>query len=243
MPRPLIGITMSRKKSSSGKRDLYGLLYPYVDAVRCQGGLPMLIPLGLQTDELRDLYDRADGLVLSGGGDIHPEQYGETITELCQQIDPERDELEFNLVRWAAAEGKPMLAICRGVQSMNVALGGTLWRDLATEVPSAAKHDFNPIYRRDQRAHGLTVMPGSRLAQLLQTTSAEVNSLHHQACNKLAPEIRQVAVAPDGIVEAAEISDHPYAVGVQWHPECIQDTPDQQGLFAGLVNASCHGHI
>ena len=243
MPRPLIGITMSRRKSSSGERDLYGVLYPYVEAVCGQGGLPMLIPLGLQMDELRDLYDRADGLVLSGGGDIHPEQYGDTLTELCTRIDPERDELEFALVRWAAAEGKPILAICRGIQSMNVALGGTLWRDLATELPNAAKHDYYPGYPRDKRTHNLSVTPDSRLAQLLQATSVEVNSLHHQACRKLAPDLRQVAAAPDRIVEAAEIPDHPYAVGVQWHPEWIQNTPDQQGLFAGLVNACGNGHI
>ncbi|MDP7644654.1 MAG: gamma-glutamyl-gamma-aminobutyrate hydrolase family protein, partial [Anaerolineales bacterium] len=83
----------------------------------------------------------------------------------------------------------------------------------------------------------------SRLAQLLQATSVEVNSLHHQACREVAPEMRQVAVAPDGIVEAAEIPNHPYAVGVQWHPEWIQNTPDQQGLFAGLVSACGNGHI
>jgi putative glutamine amidotransferase len=126
---------------------------------------------------------------------------------------------------------------------MNVALGGTLWRDLATEIPSAAKHDCYPSYPRDQRIHSLTVTPDSRLAHLLQDTSAEVNSLHHQACRDLAPDMRQVAVAPDGIVEAAEIPDHPYAVGVQWHPEWIQDTPDQRGLFAGLVNACGNGRI
>ena len=102
MPRPLIGITVSRRKSSSGERDLYGVLYPYVDAVRGQGGLPVLIPLGLQAVELRDLYDRVDGLVFSGGGDIHPEHYGYTLTDHCTRIDPERDEMEFTLVRWAA---------------------------------------------------------------------------------------------------------------------------------------------
>ena len=235
MPRPLIGITVSRRKSSSGERDLYGVLYPYVDAVRGQGGLPVLIPLGLQAVELRDLYDRVDGLVFSGGGDIHPDH--------CTRIDPERDEMEFTLVRWAAEEEKPMLAICRGVQSMNVALGGTLWRDLATEMPNAAKHNYYPDYPRNKRTHGLNVTPDSRLAQLLQATSVEVNSLHHQACREVAPEMRQVAVAPDGIVEAAEIPNHPYAVGVQWHPEWIQNTPDQQGLFAGLVSACGNGHI
>ena len=243
MPRPMIGITTSRQESNSGERDMYGVLYTYVEAVRKQGGLPIMIPLGLQTEEIRDLYDRADGLIFSGGGDVHPERYGDHLTELCKQIDPERDDLEFTLVRWAVAEGKPMLAICRGVQSMNVALGGTLWRDLATEVPSAAKHDYYPNYPRDRLTHRLTVTPDSRLAQLLQATSVEVNSLHHQACRELAPELRQVAVAPDGILEAAEIPSHPYAVGVQWHPEWIQDTADQQGLFAGLVNACGNGHI
>ncbi len=243
MPRPLIGITVSRRKSRSGERDLYGVLYPYVEAVRGQGGLPVLIPLGLQMDELRDLYDRADGLVLSGGGDIHPEHYGYTLTDHCTWVDPERDELEFALVRWASEEEKPMLAICRGIQSMNVALGGTLWRDLATELPNAAKHDYYPGYPRDTRTPSLSVTPDSRLAQLLQATPVGVNSLHHQACRELAPDLRQVAAAPDRIVEAAEIPDHPYAVGVQWHPEWIQNTPDQQGLFAGLVNACGNGHI
>ena len=243
MSRPLIGITVSRRKSSSGERDVYGVLSPYVDAVLCQGAIPMMIPLGIPTETLRNLYDLMDGLILSGGGDVHPKNYGGSLKGLCKQIDPDRDRLECELVQWATAEGKPILAICRGIQIMNVALGGTLWQDLATAVPGAAKHDYFPDYPRDKRVHRLTVTQDSKLAKWMQTTSMEVNSIHHQACRDLAPEMRKVAVSPDGFIEAAEIPNHSYALGVQWHPEWIQDTSDQKRLFSELVNTCRNGII
>ena len=122
-------------------------------------------------------------------------------------------------------------------------VGGTLWQDLATIVPRAAKHDYFPNYPRDKRVHRLTVTQDSKLAKLMQTTSTEVNSIHHQACRDLAPGIRKVAVSPDGIIEAAEIPNHPYALGVQWHPQWIQDPSDQKRLFSGLVNTCRNGII
>jgi len=118
----------------------------------------------MPTDALRELYDLTDGLILSGGGDVHPKNYGDSLTQFCKRIDFDRDKLECALVQWTAAEEKPILAICRGLQIMNVALGGTLWQDLATGVPSAAKHDCYPNHPRDKHTHSLAVTQDSRLA-------------------------------------------------------------------------------
>ena len=120
---------------------------------------------------------------------------------------------------------------------MNVALGGALWRDLADEVQTATKHDYRD-YPREVRSHLVSVKKGSQLAQAIRVTTVKVNSLHHQACKKIAPGVRTVSTAPDGVVKGVEVHTHPFALGVQWHPEWIQNTPDQQGIFSALIAAS-----
>ena len=139
MTRPLIGITTHRRNSDDGQRDVLGLAYYYVEAVRNNGGLPVLIPLGLNDDELRDLFIRFDGLLFSGGGDIDPAVFGGEMNETIYGLDEDRDRMEFSLLRWAAKEEKPFLGICRGVQVMNVALGGDLFTDIALEMEGSSK--------------------------------------------------------------------------------------------------------
>ena len=153
MTRPLIGITTHRRDSGEGKNDVFGLMVAYVDSVRNNGGLPVMVPLGQNEEELRELFTRLDGFVFSGGGDMHPGHFGATLHATMYGIDEDRDRVEMALIRWAVKEEKPFLGICRGAQVMNVALGGDLYGDIAGEAPQALKHDYFPGFPRAHIAH------------------------------------------------------------------------------------------
>jgi len=238
--RPLIGCTTYRKTADQDPPiELFGLMPTYVDAIVAAGGVPILIPLGLSDEALQAIFERVDGLLLPGGGDIEPEFYrGQPHTSLWG-IDRDRDRVEFFMARAAVAQPKPLLAICRGHQVFNVALGGTLWVDVSSQMPDAIKHDYFGVHPRNYAAHSVKLQPNSKLSLCLGRDQTDVNSLHHQGIRDLAPELAAVAVAPDGLVEAVEIVGHPFAIGVQWHPEnLIHDDPAMLSLFKGLVAAS-----
>jgi len=220
--RPLIGLPMARDRSPR----FYGLAIfiqnqTYVRALAEAGAAPMSIPLNLDETVLRAIYERLDGLFLPGGEDMSPESYGENPHELLGPTDPERDRTELTLARWALAEGKPIMAVCRGIQVLNVATGGTLFQDILTERPDSEKHDyFPPQFARNRISHEMRVENGTLLSRALDPNAVHsVNSMHHQAIKALGEGLRPSAVAPDGVVEALEYQDHPFAVGVQWHPE------------------------
>ncbi len=237
--RPLIGITVHRRETDDGKKEVFSLMSYYIDSVRRNGGLPVMIPLGLDDPELRDLYERLDGMVISGGGDMSPELCGAELHESIYGMDADRDRIELNLIQWAAKEEKPFLGICRGVQVMNVALGGTLYGDIAAHAPGhPLKHNWFPGYPRDKLAHPVAVTEETRLAKILGSPIVEVNSLHHQAINAPAPGVEVAARAPDGVIEAIELPGRRFALGVQWHPECLQDKSEMRALFAELVKAA-----
>lgn len=223
----------------------YGQNQAYVRAVLRAGGAPWLLPPIGQGDTalLRSMYERCDGLLLPGGEDVDPALYGQAARRETNKTSPDRDEMELALARWAVEEGRPLLAICRGIQVLNVALGGTLYQDIAAQRHEAGKHDHYPNLPRDLLVHRVLVEPGSRLADLWAGLSPDpwVNSLHHQAVCDVAPRLRAAAHALDEIVEAAEVQDHPFALAVQWHPEELADRdPHSQRLFAALVEA-CRG--
>jgi len=215
--RPLIGITCATHSTESGRR-WFGLYQSYAKAVALVGGAPVLIPsLGAEeTDSLRPLFDSLDGLLLPGGADIQPSCYGAEPHPQLGAVDPPLDETELQLGRWALDEQKPVLGICRGQQTLNVAAGGNLYQDIPTELPGALTHRVDP---RDAIAHQIVVAPDSRLADLLGATEVPVNSLHHQAVRDVAPVFEVVARAPDGVIEGLEHPDHPFAISVQFHPE------------------------
>ncbi|MCA9962103.1 MAG: gamma-glutamyl-gamma-aminobutyrate hydrolase family protein [Anaerolineales bacterium] len=235
--KPLIGCTTYRVRTEF---TVFALRPAYVRAIQAAGGIPVLIPLGLEEDDLQAIFARIDGLLIPGGGDIEPAQYhGQSDHDLVKGIDIDRDRIEAQIVRWAVGQRKPMLAICRGHQIFNVALGGSLWEDIYTQMPAAIVHDFVNSQPRHHLAHAVTVQAQSRLAAQMGATSAQVNSLHHQGIRELAAELTAVAHAPDGLIEAVEIPDHPYAIGVQWHPEDLAPTdPAMAALFQGLIEAS-----
>jgi len=237
--RPLIGITTHRRDSDVGQQDLLALMPQYVDSVRHNGGLPVLVPLGLADDELHDLFERLDGLVISGGGDMQADLAGADAHPSIYGIDPDRDRIELNLIRWAVDDEKPFLGICRGAQVMNVALGGTLYGDIAAHAPNKPlKHNWFPGFPRNLLAHPIAVTEETRLAEILGAPLMEVNSLHHQAIKEAGPKVEVAAHAPDGIIEAIEVPGHKFALGVQWHPEWLQDQPAMRALFMELVKAA-----
>ena len=181
-----------------------------------------------------------DALVLTGGGDVHPRFYGETPHATFSAAEPGRDEFELALVRVAIDRGLPVLAICRGVQVLNVGAGGSLVQDIETEVPGALVHRVETT--PSAIAHEVWVTSGTTLATLLADRIEEdallVNSRHHQAVKKLAPGFIASATAPDGVIEAIERPDLPFCVGVQWHPENFWRTGEFRALFEGLLKVA-----
>jgi putative glutamine amidotransferase len=244
--RPVIGIATQTLDAISGERPASWFVGQcYVRALTEAGALPWLIPL-LSDDEatLRAICDRLDGVFLTGGVDVDPSLYGEERHALCDRGDPARDATEMALVRWAAAEDKPLLGICRGIQAINVACGGSLYQHVAEQHPAAIKHDWFSAagHARDYLAHEVHLRPGSRLARVLGAGPLRVNSMHHQAIRRLAPGLVVAATAPDGLIEAVERPANRYFVGVQWHPEELTCTqPAMRRLFADFIDAARQG--
>jgi putative glutamine amidotransferase len=238
--KPVIGCTSYRKLVQQATPfAVYGAAPAYVEAVLAAGGIPLLIPLGLGRDDVVALVEQIDGLILTGGGDVAPNRYQGQYHPAVKDVDTERDRVEFMLVEQVMARRKPLLAICRGCQLFNVALGGTLWEDIAAQMAGALIHDLNNVQPRNHLGHTVAIEADSALAGYLGKTSSWVNTLHHQAIRELAPGLRSTAVAPDGLIEGVEIPNHPYAIGVQWHPEClVGDDPAMLSLFKGLVETA-----
>lgn len=238
--RPVIGLTTYRKIADQDPPiELFGIMPSYVEAITAAGGIPFLIPLGLSEDDLAVLLGRVDAMLLPGGGDIEPSLYQHEMDSTMWGVDPDRDRVEFFMVRTAVAQQKPMLAICRGLQVFNVALGGTLYRDLHTYKAEAIKHDYYRVHPRNYLSHTIELEGDSLVARRLGKTQTWVNSLHHQGIRDLAPDLRAAGYAPDGLIEAIELPGHPFAVGVQWHPEnLLQDDPAMLALFTGLVETA-----
>ena len=238
---PVIGITSRNDHSGKWKGyELCGQGLAYARSVTLAGGAPVLIPLDLGEAAWRSIYERLDGLLLPGGVDVNPAYYGEAPHERLGQVDDPLDQAELVLARWALEDRFPVLAICRGIQLINVAAGGTLYQDLPTLLPGALPHACNaPTYPRAYRAHALRIDPDSRIAATLGATECRVNSRHHQAVKDAAPAFAITARAPDGVIEGIEHREAPFIVGVQWHPESLAaGDPQMLALFEALVDAS-----
>jgi putative glutamine amidotransferase len=177
--------------------------------------------------------------MLTGGEDIGPAHYGQRPEAWTGQADEERDRSELGLVRRWLATGKPLLAICRGHQLLNVASGGALYQEISTYIPNALDHGYVPGRPMEQAVHVVNIEPESRLSEVLDAIRVEVNSAHHQAVVKPGENLRIVARASDGVVEATEDPDHPFCLSVQWHPEAMLKISDSMlPLFAAFVEAA-----
>ncbi len=242
--RPVIGIATQTQEPIPGELPRVWIMgQKYIHVLRTVGALPWLIPL-LQDDEdtLRAIYERLDAVFLTGGVDVDPSTYQETRTSLCGVTDPERDWTEVRLIRWALEDGKPLLGVCRGIQAINVACGGTLYQDLTAQYPNAIKHDYFPTptqWSRDYLAHDITIDPQSRLGAILGAERLLVNSMHHQGVQRLAPGLRPSAFAPDGLIEGFEGTNGSFVLAVQWHPEELAATHEpMRRLFSAFVEAA-----
>ncbi len=238
--KPLIGCTTYRKVADQAQPiDILGLMPTYLKAIEAAGGIPVMIPLGLSDEDLCAAVSQMDGILLPGGGDIEPSIYEGRNHPTVAGIDVDRDRVEITVARAAVSQQKPLLAICRGLQVLNVALGGSLWEDVELLMPQAMHHEHVHSHPRNYLAHNVTIEPASLLAKQLEMTETAVNSLHHQGIRRLAADLRATAVAPDGLIEGVEVINHPFALGVQWHPEnLIHNAPHMLGLFRGLVEAA-----
>jgi putative glutamine amidotransferase len=247
MQRPLILISPHTETEGTELPDAaISLSFRYSDAVIGAGGLPFVLPCTTDRATIADAVARSDGVLLSGGEDVIPGRYGGHFPPEIQQSIVEavggRDEFEVTLIQETLKQGRPLLAICRGIQILNVALGGSLIADIPQQCPGALKH--NRQDERFQPVHDVLVEPDSTLARLAEVQPLAVNSTHHQAIDRVAPSLRVVARSPDGIVEGLEWADGehcpvPFLVAVQYHPERLWDRyPPHHRLFQGFL-ANC----
>ena len=230
MKKPMIGVL----PLVDVQRESLWMLPNYMDAVTASGGLPIMLPLTANPAELEQLCALCDGFLFTGGQDVDPTLYGAEKLPECGELSRERDAMEARLLRLAMAARKPIFGICRGIQVMNAALGGTLYQDLPSQHPSQVRHVMTRPY--DAQIHTVT-LSGS-LAELLGTAEMGVNSLHHQAVRDIAPGMEVMAVAPDGIVEGMRLRNYPFLWAVQWHPEfSFRTDARSRKLFAAFLAA------
>ncbi len=237
MPAPIIGITAGRSQNEKNT-SVISLTEAYVIAVLRAGGIPVIIPTGLNQDHLETLVSHIHGLIITGGPDIDPARFNGESHPRIRGVDVDRDNMEVDLTHQAVDLGKPFMGICRGLQIVNVALGGSLYTDLQDQFPTHPKHDFYPDWPRDHIAHTVTVRPGSLLENIVRIPTLEVNSLHHQGIKILAPGLVSDATAPGDLIESIEVPNHPFGLAVQWHPEWMPTSLPMQALFRALVEAS-----
>jgi len=232
--RPAIGITIGYDDRRAG---LHALREDYVKSVERAGGLPLVLAPGVPGDA-GDLLDRLDGLVLTGGSDVDPALYGQPPDPKLGPVIRARDDFELALAREAVIRDAPILAICRGHQVLNVARGGTLVQDIPSVVVGGVEHDAR--CERWERSHEVRVLQNTRLREILGRETVAVNSFHHQAVDRLGEGLVVSAYsAGDRVVEAIEMPDRRFVVGVQWHPESFWNRPDGFGaLFQALVVAA-----
>lgn len=234
---PLIGITTSVTVGKTPERAYVN--GAYIPAVQAAGGIPVLLTPHFSREVQAALWARLDGLVLTGGGDIEPARFGEAPHPAVDDVSPARDDLEIGLTRRALADDVPLFAICRGIQVLNVAFGGTLVQDIAGAMPGALAH--SQTAPRHEATHRVKVLgEGTRLGRVLGALEVDVNSMHHQAIKRLGEGLCPVAWAPDGVIEGVEMpGEDRFVLGVQWHPEeLVGHDSGARNLFAAIVEAA-----
>ena len=233
--RPLIGITPLHDP----RRGRLWILPHYPAALEEAGALPVLLPLTDDGEVLDQLSGRLDGLLLSGGHDVDPALYGQELLPCCGPLSPAKDRAELALLERFLRLDKPVLALCRGMQLLNVHLGGTLYQDLDTQFPTRVTHRQQPPY--DLPVHAVSVRPGGLLYRIVGREQLAVNSYHHQAVRDTASPLSVQARAPDGIVEAVALPGARFVLGVQWHPEAMpREDESAAAIFSAFLSA-CGG--
>ena len=205
------------------------MLPGYMNGLKQAGAMPVMLPLADSISDVEMLADMCDGFLFTGGQDVDPALYGAEKTKLCGEVSPERDKTERLLLDTAMKRDMPVLGICRGIQFINVALGGTLWQDIPAQFSDKLIHCQKPPY--DIPVHDVTVAEDSPLYELLQKEHIAVNSYHHQGVRELSSKLKCMASAPDGLVEAVYAPDHKFLWAVQWHPEFSYETDENSRLI------------
>ncbi|MGH7616069.1 MAG: gamma-glutamyl-gamma-aminobutyrate hydrolase family protein [Gemmatimonadaceae bacterium] len=244
--RPVVGVPTQTLQTLGGVSaeipPSWVMSQRYVLALTTAGAIPWLIPL-VDDESLRGAYEELDAVFLPGGADIDPASYGHAPHPLCDKTDRDRDRVELALARWAIEDRKPVLGVCRGMQLINLAAGGSLYQDISEQRAGSIKHDYFPFggqtFRRDFLAHEVNVSAGSRLASVFGAGAIRVNSMHHQGVCELGAGLAGTATAEDGLIEAVEASGGAYVVGVQWHPEALTDEqPASRRLFQDFISVA-----
>jgi len=239
--KPLIGITTGEivNEIEPWAATVHGQKHTYSDAIIAAGGIPIFIPF-MPEAELKNLYGRLDGIVFAGGNDISPQLYGEETHPLTVDVSLERDRVENTLMGWALADNKPLLAICRGFQLLNVHVGGSLYQDLSNNFPGASNHELS-THQQDYTyiAHRLKLAPNSYLATIINSEELNANTHHHQGIKILANDLRASAWSEDGIIEAIEHPGKLFVLGVQCHPESLYQIDEKWAtVFNAFIQAS-----
>jgi putative glutamine amidotransferase len=235
-PVPACTVAVTAGIRPDGDTSRVRLTAAYVTALENAGLIPLIVPPLSSEKAAASVLDSVSGLVLTGGEDVDPARYGEDRHEKVRSVNPARDATEAALILAARDRSMPVLAICRGVQILNVALGGTLVQDIPSQVETSIDHDENGP--RDATSHDITVEPGSLIARAIGTEHRTVNSFHHQSVKDVAAGMRITARASDGVIEGIESTDRDWwAMGVQWHPEemTTSSEPWDRGLFRAFA--------
>ncbi len=238
MQPPIIGITCGTS-IHDGERERFQdrLNCAYSRAVAIAGGVPVILPNLEGPSYVDAVLDRLDGLLLSGGADVDPAHFGETVLNETVEVDPLRDAAELPIIERAVSRDMPILAICRGIQSLNIALGGSIYQDIPTQIPSDVVH--RQTAARHEASHEVEAVGGSLFERIAGRGPIRVNSFHHQAIKEVAPSLTVSARAPDGVVEALENREARFLLAVQFHPEeLVGWSEPSRALFRALVHAS-----
>lgn len=241
MAYPIIGVTSRTAPVLPSLLPSTMVQTSYTKAILRAGGLPVLIPSDIQENGWPELIARFDGILFTGGGDIAIEHFDGEPHPAVYGIEAPRDAIELGLARAAIEAGKPILGICRGLQVLNVAWGGTLYTHIPDQIENALVHEFpgdDNVQARTALAHTVKLEADSSIAKIMGVVSLQVNSLHHQGIKEVAPNFKAVAYAPDGLVEAIEGLDQGFAIAVQWHPEWLTDQVATQRLFKAFVDSA-----
>lgn len=242
MKKPIIGISGSLIIDSSGSFAGYKRSYvnnDYILSVIKNGGIPFIIPFNENEEVIKEQIEMVDGLLLSGGQDVAPKNYGEEPTPKLGDIFPERDDFEYALLKAALEAKKPILGICRGLQIINTYFNGSLYQDLSYIGTEVLKH--NQVNSPSMVTHSVTLDKSSKLFDIFGEEKIRVNSFHHQAVKKVGDGLAISAKAPDGVIEAIEKTDYPFLVAVQWHPEMLHITVEMMNkLFARFIKEAAN---
>jgi len=240
--RSLIGITADEISNHklSWLPSAYGQTSSYSTAIIRAGGSPIILPLTTDEQALGDIYSHLDGILIAGGNDIDPTLYSQAVGKETKDISKLRDNVEAQLLNWSKNDNKPLLAICRGMQLLNVIRHGSLHQHISG-APTAFDHTSSIQSEDiDNLAHILKVSPSSQLSKILGSGEISANSLHHQAIDKLGDDLQAVAWAEDGVIEAIEDPNQRFLIGVQCHPELLENNAEKRWrkLFAAFITAT-----